>query len=453
MTQAPQAGLIGGRYRLEQRLGAGGMGEVWQAEHVALGSRVAIKFLHRSLAESERSRRRFATEARVMAQLSSRHVARVFDFGIECDQRPYLVMELLDGETLGQKLAREGSLSPGATSRLLGQAARGLERAHSFGVIHRDFKPENVLLVVDEDAQLVVKVLDFGMAKLLGPDSALLPAGNDDDDEARGEEGAAPRAGPGKARDPLLTPIGRLLGTPRYMAPEQLRGEPSVGAAVDVWSFGIVAFECLTGSHPFRASTLAALLRRVLKGRCELASALKPALPPGFDAWFARCCAQSPGARFPSLRAAADELTAVLEPAGAKPRLPLWTAALLCCAAAAAAASPALLRLGLTDGSSGLVALGSLDARSAPPAASECSAPACAPSPALPAPAAPPNGAAACVTTACSPSAPAHPLAPIQPLRPLRAAATTPASLPQYYPFPEETPEHPLPAGFKSDPY
>ena len=209
---AAAASLVGGRYELETLLGRGGAGEVWRARHVTLESHVAIKFLHGASADSESMRKRFVTEAKVAAQLKTRYAVHVYDFGITDEGRPYLVMELLDGETLREKLhdvPRPDALPPPHPTVPLRKAieyavqiARGLAAAHSRGVIHRDLKPENVF--VTSDGQ--VKILDFGLAR-----QTLVFAGED------------ATASPTIERH---TEPGAVLGTVGYMSPEQVRGEP-----------------------------------------------------------------------------------------------------------------------------------------------------------------------------------------------------------------------------------
>src|SRR5215472_9520595 len=142
---------IGGRYWLESLIGEGGMGEVWRVRHHVLNTTVAIKFLQAASASSESTRRRFLTEAQVTANLKTRHAVQVFDFGVTDQGQPYLVMELLEGETLGERLEREGTLSPSDTVHVLKQVARALDRAHGLGIVHRDLKPENIMIVVDPE--------------------------------------------------------------------------------------------------------------------------------------------------------------------------------------------------------------------------------------------------------------------------------------------------------------
>ena len=297
--------LVGGRYDLEAPIGRGGMGEVWRARHVALASAVAIKFLHAASAESESSRRRFLTEAQVTANLRSRYAVRVFDFGVTEDGLPYLVMELLEGETLDRRIARHGKLTVESAARVLQRAARALARAHQLGIVHRDFKPENIMLVADDeeggDGDECVKVVDFGVAKLVGALDETLKSAIAS--VTHRDEGRSPTSF-------SVTSTG--LGTPFYMAPEQVSGAGRIGPAADVWAFGVVAYECLTGRRPFGGDTVGDLLLKVL-----MASPPPPAaddgVPAAFDAWFAKACARDANQRFRDIGAA---VTALLEALG-----------------------------------------------------------------------------------------------------------------------------------------
>ncbi len=292
--------LIGDRYELEAPIGKGGIGEVWRARHVALNSRVAIKFLQLASAEKESAKRRFTTEAQVTAQLKTPNAVQVFDFGITEDGQPYLVMELLEGETLGRRLERVTRLGILETATLLGQAARALQRAHQLGIVHRDFKPDNVIICVDDEGRDQVKVVDFGVAKLVGA----LEEGADQ------EEAEAFRAGDAT---PSFTKTGMVLGTPLYMAPEQSRNAADVDLRADIWAFGVVAFQCLTGRPPFTGGTLAELFERIQGGLHPRASFLEPSVPPDFDTWFDVACAPDPSRRFPLAGVAWKELAAALD--------------------------------------------------------------------------------------------------------------------------------------------
>jgi serine/threonine-protein kinase len=287
---------VGGRYELEVLIGKGGVGEVWRARHVALHSHVAIKFLQLASAEKDSAKRRFTTEARITAQLKSPNAVQVFDFGVTEEGQPYLVMELLEGETLGARLARAKRLGAADTTRLLGQAVKALQRAHQLGIVHRDFKPDNMILCVDDEGHHLVKVLDFGVAKLAG----VLEEG--------GGAGLASRAGAHVA----LTRTGTVLGTPLYMAPEQVRDSADVDHRADIWALGVVAFECLTGGLPYTGETLVELFERIQTGLHQSASFLEPSVPVEFDAWFDKACALDPAKRFSDAATAFKHLTSAL---------------------------------------------------------------------------------------------------------------------------------------------
>lgn len=264
--------VLSERWVLVQRLAMGGMGEVWQARHATLGTRVAVKLLRPHVRRREGAHERFFREARILATLGTRRAVAVHDFGVTRSGAPFLVMELVDGESLSERLRRERVLSPELVTRVLSQAARALGRAHALGVAHLDFKPDNVLLGLDEDGRLDVKVADFGVAQMVG-----------------------------EPQD------GALVGTLAYMAPEQLSGAP-IGAAADVWAFGIVAYECLTGVHPFEGASGAGLVARVRAVDMEPPSRVRAELPSSIDEWVARACALDPALRFASVKQAAMEL-------------------------------------------------------------------------------------------------------------------------------------------------
>lgn len=287
--------LLDGRYRLEQRIGAGGAGEVWRARHVTLDSIVAVKVLHVLSSHKEVARKRFLQEARLTAQLRIRQAVQVHDFGF-VEERPFLVMELLEGETLKAMLAKKGRLPIRDTTIILRQAARALERAHALGIVHRDFKPDNVFVLLDEDGEPDVRVVDFGIAKLIG-------GFDEDPEESEGEV-------PSSDRDQLLhfTRTGGVLGTPYYMAPEQVQSNPDLGLEVDVWAFGVVAYECLTGHRPFDGSNAGLLFKAILESDHVPAHKRVPDIPRGFTEWFHTACAPDPKRRFPDVRTAVGAL-------------------------------------------------------------------------------------------------------------------------------------------------
>jgi serine/threonine-protein kinase len=293
---AKEARLVGGRYELEALIGRGGIGEVWRARHVALKTNVALKFLQMASAQKESAKRRFLTEAQITAQLKTPNAVQVFDFGFTEEEQPYIVMELLEGETLGHRLERVKRMSLPETVRLLGQAARALHRAHALGIVHRDFKPDNIVIYEDDEGREQVKVLDFGVAKLVG-------ALEEDGDAGEGE-------GPTSVKS--FTRTGTVLGTPLYMAPEQVRSAADVDLKADIWAFGVVAYECLTGRPPFTGTSVAELFENIRLAAHPSAHFLVPEVPPAFDLWFDIACSPDRTRRFGTASIAWKRLQLVL---------------------------------------------------------------------------------------------------------------------------------------------
>jgi serine/threonine protein kinase len=287
---------LDGRYRLDTKIGEGGMGEVWRGRQLAVDRDVAIKFLGTQLATNEEVRERFRHEARITANLSSRHAVQVFDFGVTADGEPYLVMELLNGEPLSRRIEREGRLTPAVTVSFLRDAARALTKAHASGIVHRDFKPDNVFLT-DTDGIVEVKVVDFGIAKLIGSFEATRPT---DVDLAKIKANAH------------LTRTGRLVGTPPYMGPEQVRMDADIGPAADIWALGVVAYECLTGRCPFDGDNVLELFTNIQLYNWTSALKVVPTLPASFDDWFRKVCAPEPADRFRDANLAVDALAVAL---------------------------------------------------------------------------------------------------------------------------------------------
>jgi serine/threonine protein kinase len=281
--------LVAGKFRLLRPLGEGGMGEVWEAEDLVRGTLVAVKLMRPAEEGDVHAPARFLREARVASLLRSPHVVQVFDCGVDREQ-PFIVMERLVGETLADRLERVGRLSLRDTARVLGQLARAVGRAHDAGVVHRDLKPDNVFLVDDglgdglgDGEAETVKLLDFGIATL-----------------AQGAFGLAFATEPAQG----------FAGTPLYMSPEQAEERPDCDQRVDVWAFGVIAFECLLGRLPFEGNTLGRLIVALCLDPLPVPSAYG-VVPPGFDRWFAHACARTPARRFTSVRHAADELRRV----------------------------------------------------------------------------------------------------------------------------------------------
>ncbi|WP_437775187.1 protein kinase domain-containing protein [Sorangium sp. So ce1097] len=265
------------RYRVVRLIASGAMGAVHEVVHLETERRRALKVMHAHLFQSEEMRERFKREARIAAHIESDHIVDVFDAGVdEATGMPFLVMELLRGEELGQRLQRVGRLPPDEAVMYLHQAALALDRTYAASIVHRDLKPANLFLSQREDGSVLVKILDFGVAKLVA-------------------EGAT-AAG-----------ATRSLGTPLYMAPEQFQVGKKLTGAADIHALGMMAFTLLVG-QPYwdpeanEAGDVIAFAMLAIRGPQEppvqRARAMGVTLPPGFDAWFARATAVDPAARF-----------------------------------------------------------------------------------------------------------------------------------------------------------
>jgi serine/threonine protein kinase len=268
--------------RLVRCLGVGGMGSVWVADHLALHTQVVVKFMAPELAASTDAVERFAREAGAAAQVKSPHVVQMFDHGITPHGVPFIVMELLEGRDLSKHLRERGRLSLAETADIVGQVAKALDRAHARGIVHRDIKPENIFLCDVGGAELFVKILDFGIAKGGGPNA--LSNG---------------------------TRTGAMMGTPYYMSPEQMMGSKQLDPRTDLWSLGVVVYQCVIGQRPFDADTFGALAISIHSGVLPQPTALDPTVPRAFDDWFAKACARDPDGRFATARDLADALLTV----------------------------------------------------------------------------------------------------------------------------------------------
>jgi serine/threonine protein kinase len=287
-----------GAYRVLQRIGEGGMGSVWLAEHSMLGRRAAIKVLHPSFSADPAIVTRFFNEARAATAIADPGIVQIFDFGQQPDGSAYIVMELLEGEALDRRVARLGRLNVGDALRIMRQAASSLGAAHARGIVHRDLKPENIFIVRDPEVAggERAKILDFGIAKLVGDPS-------------------------------MKTQTSAVMGTPTYMSPEQCRGAGQVDQRSDVYALGCVLFALLVGRPPFEAVGIGDIIAMHLREPPPVPSMHAPGIPPEVDAIVARCLAKDPAQRFSTAAELAQALGSLLgsvpaAPVGAFPNLP-----------------------------------------------------------------------------------------------------------------------------------
>jgi serine/threonine-protein kinase len=267
---------IGGKYVVRSILGEGGMGTVFEAEHITIGRSVAVKVLHPNQARKKDAVRRFHQEARAAGAIGHPNICEVYDLGTLDDGSPYLVMERLQGETLADRIGAEGGLPFDDVIDILTQVLSGLVAAHEKGIVHRDIKPENVFLTRRVGCPPLCKLLDFGVSKVIG---SLIG---------------------GKEEDLELTRTGMVMGTPYYMSPEQARGDRNLDARVDLYACGVILYEALTGRRPFTAANYNALLLQILSTKPKPARELRPALPGGFDAVLDKAMARSRDDRYRS---------------------------------------------------------------------------------------------------------------------------------------------------------
>ncbi len=282
MTDAaplPEGTLVAGKLRVVRLLGKGGMGAVYEVEHEFTKHRRALKLLHADMAKHQHIVARFLREASAAGRIGNQHIVETFDAGKLDSGEPYLVMELLDGETLDARLRRKGTLAVDEIADLVGQACDGVQAAHEAGIIHRDLKPENIVIIERREGPLV-KLLDFGISRF---DPAITGTN-------------------------AVTREGSALGTPYYMSPEQIEGESDVDARTDVYALGIVLYECATGRRPFEASALPLLSVLIHKGEPTPLATLRPELPSAFVELIARAMARGREARFQTARELGDAL-------------------------------------------------------------------------------------------------------------------------------------------------
>ena len=262
-----------GQYRIVKKLGAGGMGAVYLGEHILLGRRAAIKTLLPALSRNKEIAERFFNEARATSAISDPGVVQIFDFGYHVDGTAYIVLELLEGESLANRIDRMGQLLVGESLRIARQVAASLAVAHGHGIVHRDLKPDNIFLIHDGETTSGerTKILDFGICKL-------------------------------SREDVRITGSGVMVGTPVYMSPEQCRGNSDeIDQRSDIYALGCVLFHMLTGRAPFEHDAPGDFIVSHMQHTPPLASSIVPALPSMVDDILMRCLAKAPSDRFQSM--------------------------------------------------------------------------------------------------------------------------------------------------------
>ncbi|HSC87076.1 MAG TPA: protein kinase [Polyangiaceae bacterium] len=299
--------ILADKYRVDRVLGVGGMGMVLAAHHLHLDERVAIKTLLPAMLNQNEAVERFVREARAAVKIKSEHVARVSDVGRLASGAPYMVMEFLEGEDLAERIAKYGPLPTEQAAEFILQACEALAEAHAIGIVHRDLKPANLFCVRRADGLLSIKVLDFGISKV----TAL---------------------GSGSGADMGMTKTTAVMGSPYYMAPEQMLSAKNADAQSDIWSLGAVLFELLTGRVPFVADTLPELVLKVSNSPAPDVNELREDVPLGLRTIVERCLQRDRQRRYLDVgeladalaefgpakraRASAERITRVLDSAG-----------------------------------------------------------------------------------------------------------------------------------------
>ena len=259
----------GESFLVGRTLGTGGMGSVLEATHQPSGRRVALKFLHDDLLDHPTIPRRFEREVQLATALTTAHVARTYGLERTAEGTPFMIMERLEGHDLCAIVQREGRMSPARAAKIVSQACEALEEAHARGIVHRDLKPENLFVTRAPDGGDWVRVLDFGISKVLD------------------ESNVVPKGGRN-----ALTRVGTTVGTPEYMAPEQLRGVRDLDGSADVYSLGCVLYEAVSGKRPFQAPAYQELVRLITTTDPAPLQGLRPDVPPAFADVVARAMAR-----------------------------------------------------------------------------------------------------------------------------------------------------------------
>lgn len=279
---------LGDRYKLAWPLGQGSMAEVWAAQDRLSGGQVAVKVISELMALSDQARRRFEREMQAIGSIHHPNVVSLLDHGQVADGRPFLVMELVEGETFAEYLAEQGQLGARGTLALISQVLEGLEAAHHLGIVHRDMKPANIYLAHLPSGKRRVKILDFGVAHML--------------------DYTGPDASPGR-----LTRTGSILGSPRYMCLEVARGSSEIDARADIFGVGAIMYHAFAGHAPFLGDGLGQVLNKIYKHDIPPLAPLRPDLPPRLIGCVERALGHTPADRYPSATEMRLEVDAIAE--------------------------------------------------------------------------------------------------------------------------------------------
>ncbi|MEO8799785.1 MAG: protein kinase [Polyangiaceae bacterium] len=272
--------VVAGKYKVLRVIGSGGMGIVVAATHVQLGQNVALKFLHQHVLDGELGEERFAREARAAVRLRSEHVARVYDVGVHDTGAPFSVMELLEGSDASTYAKDHDPLPIAQAVEIVVQSCDAVVEAHAAGIIHRDLKPQNLFVTQRPNGAMLVKVLDFGVSKWFGP----------------------------AHEDMSLTDSSVIVGSPLYMAPEQMRAARNADTRSDIWALGVVLYELISGRVPFDGATVTELCLKVVHDPPAPIIELRPEIPDDLAAIIMRCLEKDPNARFPNVAMLAEAL-------------------------------------------------------------------------------------------------------------------------------------------------
>jgi serine/threonine-protein kinase len=273
------AGQVIGNYRVLQQIGTGGMGAVFLAEHPQIGKKVALKVIHRELAHNREVVGRFFNEARSVNRIGNEHIVEIHDFGVTPNNDHFYIMEYLEGHTLASVIAKERVIDVMRSLHIGAQIASALSAAHVAGVIHRDLKPDNIMLMRRLGEPDFVKVLDFGLAKMFAAGASS-----------------------------VKTAAGVLLGTPQYMSPEACESKPSIDHRTDIYALGVLLFQMMTGALPFNGESMGEILVKQVTALPPAPRGFNPAIPPSVEQVLLRCLAKPVDARFQSMSALRDAL-------------------------------------------------------------------------------------------------------------------------------------------------